>query len=60
MGLYGRHHWEEAILSGGRSEVGISGDIGGVISGNDDVDGEPDDVSGAAGRVSKRGGLGRG
>ena len=45
------HHWEEAILSGGSSDVGIHGGVGGAISGNDDVTGEPDDASGADGGV---------
>ena len=45
------HHGEEAILSGGSAEVGIHGGVGGAISGNDDVAGEPDDASGADGGV---------
>ena len=45
------HHGEEAILSGGSLEVGIHSGVGGVISGNDDVAGEPDDASGADGGV---------
>jgi len=36
------HHGEETILSGSSSEVGIHGGVGGSVSENDDVAGEPD------------------
>ena len=39
-------HGEEAILSGGSAEVGIHGGVGGSVSENDDVAGEPDGESG--------------
>lgn len=42
---------EEAILSGGSAKVGIHGGVGGAVSENDDVAGEPDDASGADGGV---------
>ena len=45
------HYGEEAILSGGRAEVVIHGDVGGAVSGNDDVAGEPDGESGGDGGV---------
>ena len=45
------HHGEEAILSGGSAEVGIHGGVGGAVSGNDDVAGEPDGESGGDGGV---------
>ena len=41
------HHGGEAVLSVGSSEVWIHSGVGGIISGNDDVAGEPDDASGA-------------
>jgi hypothetical protein len=36
------HHGEEAILSGGSSEVGIHSGVGVAISGNEDAAGELD------------------
>jgi hypothetical protein len=42
---------EEAILSGGSAEVGIHGGVGGSVSENDDVAGEPDGESGGDGGV---------
>ena len=39
------HYGEEAILSGGSTEVRIHGDVGGAVSGNDNVAGEPDSES---------------
>jgi hypothetical protein len=45
------HHGEEAILSGGSAEVGIHGGVGGSVSENDDVAGEPDGESGGDGGV---------
>jgi len=42
---------EEAILSGDSAEVGIDGGVGGAVSGNDDVAGEPDGESGGDGGV---------
>lgn len=45
------HHGEEAILLGGSAEVGIHGGVGGAVSGNDDVAGEPDGESGGDGGV---------
>lgn len=44
-------HGEEAILSGGSAEAGIHGGVGGAVSGNDDVAGEPDGESGEDGGV---------
>ncbi len=37
---------EEAILSGGSAEVGIHGGVGGAVSWDDDVIGEPDGETG--------------
>ena len=37
---------EEGILSGGGAEVGIHGGVGGAVSGDDDVLGEPDGETG--------------
>ena len=45
------HHGEEVILSGGSAEVGVHGGVGGAVSGNDDVVGEPDGESGGDGGV---------
>jgi hypothetical protein len=45
------HYGEEAILSGDSAEVGIHGGVGGAVSGNDDVAGEPDGESGGDGEV---------
>ena len=42
---------EEGILSGGSAEVGIHGGVGGSVSENDDVAGEPDGESGEDGGV---------
>jgi len=44
-------HGKEAILSGGSAEVGIDGGVGGSVSGNGDVAGEPDGESGEDGGV---------
>ena len=44
----GRHE-EEAILPGRSAEVGIHGGVGGAVSGNDAVVGEPDGESGGDG-----------
>ena len=45
------HYGEEAILSGGSAEAVIHGGVGGAVSGNDNVAGEPDSESGGDGGV---------
>ena len=46
-----RGEGKEDILSGGGAEVGIQGGVGGAVSGEDNVIGEPDAGTGRDGGV---------
>ena len=52
MPLWALYKGEEGILSGGGAEVGIHGGVGGAVSGDDDVLGEPDGETGGDDGVS--------